>query len=87
MNEEVIWGADCKRKKASCTTSSARDRQPVMRAAVFTSISRLSTNAWSKDESQLSVETDCAMEVTSLQKVSGTTSASDPSYALSDKLG
>ncbi len=43
--DEVIGGADCKRKNASCTTSSARERQPVMRAAILTRISRLSTKA------------------------------------------
>ena len=43
--ELVMGGADCSRKNASCTTSSARERQPVIRAAIFTRISRLSTNA------------------------------------------
>lgn len=68
LNDEVICGADWSLKNASWTTSSARERQPVMRAAIFTRIVRLSTNAWRSGVSHLRVDSCSDMEITLLRR-------------------
>ena len=58
-----------------------------MRAAIFTRISRLSTNAWRRGESHLPVDTCSVMEITLSQKRLGEGFLAEASYTSGNKLG